>query len=157
MEKTTIHCQTGPRVYLFRKNAIYDLRIKHEAEIVFSDPEVVGSNQGEGVETVWWNGSNEPIMQSDNPEALMRIGKKIHRKLEAEAKRNPTKFDEDGNALDQPVRKRVITTKEARKRKTISNNSVENDDWMKSLPGYNEERLIHERLAVKHKRSQRRK
>jgi hypothetical protein len=33
----------------------------------------------------------------------------------------------------------------------IRNNSVKNDDWMKTLPGYKDEVALHDALAQKHK------
>jgi hypothetical protein len=36
--------------------------------------------------------------------------------------------------------------------KVLKNNTVENDDWMKTLPGYKDEKKIHEELAKKNKK-----
>jgi hypothetical protein len=33
---------------------------------------------------------------------------------------------------------------------TLKNNTIENDDWMKTLPGYQDEAKIHEMLAKSH-------
>ena len=49
------------------------------------------------------------------------------------------------------------TVKVTRKRKptgTIVIDSEENDDWMKSLPGYQDEVKIHEQLAKKYAREE---
>ena len=48
------------------------------------------------------------------------------------------------------ITRRIVLKK--KKRAVVYNNTEENDDWMKSLPGYKNEVAIHEDLAKKHKR-----
>jgi len=53
------------------------------------------------------------------------------------------------NGPERKCCRKVVVTK-AKKRVVVYNNTEENDDWMKSLPGYKNEVKIHEELARKH-------
>ena len=49
----------------------------------------------------------------------------------------------------QSLTKKVVKRKPKPKELTITIQSEEEDDWMKSLPGYKDEVKLHEELAAK--------
>lgn len=65
----TIHVQVGTDVYIFALDQI----LPNDGELynkVKGLPEVAGSAQGEGIETVWWDSSEEPVMMSMDAKEL---------------------------------------------------------------------------------------
>lgn len=67
----TIHIQTGSEVYIFETDSIVPNDIDALFESGVMDlKEVQGTAQGEGIETVWWDASEEPISWSSDPYEL---------------------------------------------------------------------------------------
>ena len=64
----TIHFQTGEQVYLFGPDKFLpnDGDLLHLARAEGWGSEIVGTAQGAGIETVWWDGTNRP-MAWDSP------------------------------------------------------------------------------------------
>lgn len=75
----TIHIQTGPEVYIFETDEILPNN-QETFQRVYKMKEVQGTAQGQGIETIWWDGTDAPIDLS-NAGALQQKARQVRQLL----------------------------------------------------------------------------
>lgn len=77
-EISTIHFQPGPRVYIYATDQILPLTDSIWQTIGSADAEVVGFGQdGTGIETRWYDGTNQEWRYCPDPEELQEMARKV--------------------------------------------------------------------------------
>lgn len=66
----TIHIWTTDKIYCQRLRAVVESTQEHYEENCLSCKFFAGSAQGEGIENIYYDGSNEAILSNPNPWAL---------------------------------------------------------------------------------------
>lgn len=81
----TVHIQTGDFVYIYETDEILP-NDENLLDKVAGLKELAGSAQGDGIETIWWDGSNEPIVTNIPPEDLRFMANTVRSLESKEAK-----------------------------------------------------------------------
>lgn len=123
----TIHFQPGPRVYLYTYDRIFDMRDESWWSVVspLIGKEVIGWGQNDGLETSFYDGSNDVYVTYGSPYVLQdRMMNLQSRKVPANVRTRIVRRESEDLAMSPDE---------------VWIDSELNDDWMKMLPGYKDE------------------
>lgn len=126
-QRMTIHFQPGPKVYIKSIDRVVDMRDSNWAYLLstlIGGDEIVGSGQGTGLETAWYDGSNLGYVNSPDPWELKALA----------------------NRVGKHFRKKVKTRVTKQRRAEFTNTD---EDWVKRAPSNKRELDIHKKLSRK--------
>jgi hypothetical protein len=104
----TNHIWTTDKIYCQRLKAIVNLTQEHVSENCLTCRFFAGTAQGEGIENVYYDGSNEAILSNPNPWALRAKMSKVSDNEVEMAYQEGLKLQASFSPIDQEERNRRL-------------------------------------------------